>query len=228
MRVLEERRAERQWYFEVRLTDAKRDLPVEALLPCRMIHQFGEAGLYIPVAPEYMALILDVGAVRHLMNVVVVERHGHLARWQEVVGGIGYFHMPAAGAAVADTDYAVVVGVVEEVDRFAVCTWVDPVVTWDTSMDQLAEPWEVGIVAEGKVCTHSAGLEGRIGSRIRRADIVEEACTADAGIAAVAVLASVGPSTPVGHLGCDRITRQLVKACLASRLAFLFISKYQI
>lgn len=48
--------------------------------------------------------------------------------------------MPAAEVAVADTDYAVVVGGVEEVDRFAVCTWVDPVVTWDTSMDQLAEP----------------------------------------------------------------------------------------
>ena len=54
--------------------------------------------------------------------------------------GMGYFHMPAAGAAVADTDYAVVVGVVEEVDKPAVYTWVDPVVTWDTSMGQLAEP----------------------------------------------------------------------------------------
>jgi hypothetical protein len=38
--------------------------------------------------------------------------------------------MPAAEVAVADTDYAVVVpDVVEEVDRFVVCTWVDPVVT---------------------------------------------------------------------------------------------------
>lgn len=36
---------------------------------------------------------------------------------------------PAAGVAVADTDYAVAVGVVEEVDRFAVYTWVDPAVT---------------------------------------------------------------------------------------------------
>jgi hypothetical protein len=80
MRVLEERRAERQWYFEVKSTDAKRDLPVEALLPCRMIHQFGEAGLHIPVAPEYTALILDVGAVPHLMNVVGVERDGHSER----------------------------------------------------------------------------------------------------------------------------------------------------
>jgi hypothetical protein len=54
--------------------------------------------------------------------------------------GIGYFHMPAAEVAGSDTDYAVVVGVVEEVDRSAVYTWVDPVVTWDTSKDQLAEP----------------------------------------------------------------------------------------
>jgi hypothetical protein len=80
MRVLEERRAERQWYFEVRLTDAKRDRPVEVLLPCRMIHQFGEAGLHIPEARERMALILDVGAVQHLMNVGVVERDGHSER----------------------------------------------------------------------------------------------------------------------------------------------------
>ena len=48
--------------------------------------------------------------------------------------------MPAAEVAVADTHYAVAVGVVEEVDRFVVYTWVDPAVTWDTSMDQLAEP----------------------------------------------------------------------------------------
>ena len=49
--------------------------------------------------------------------------------------------MPAAEAAAADTDYAVVVpDVVAEVDRFVVCTLADPVVTWDTSMDQLAEP----------------------------------------------------------------------------------------
>jgi hypothetical protein len=80
MRVLEERRAERQWYFEVRLTDAKRDQPVEVLLPCRMIHQFGEVGLYTPVSPDYMALILDVGAVQHLVNVGVVERDGHSER----------------------------------------------------------------------------------------------------------------------------------------------------
>jgi hypothetical protein len=80
MRVLEERMGERQLYFEEKSTDAKRDLPVEALLPCRMIHQFDEVGLYIPVAPECMALILDVGAVRHLMNVVVVERDGHSER----------------------------------------------------------------------------------------------------------------------------------------------------
>jgi len=50
------------------------------------------------------------------------------------------FRRPAAEVAGADTGYAVVVGVAEEVDRFAVCTWVDPVVTWDTSMDQPAEP----------------------------------------------------------------------------------------
>jgi hypothetical protein len=81
-----------------------------------------------------------------------------------------------------------------------------------------------GIAGGDKVCIRSAELEGRIGSRIRRAGIVEVACTADADIAAVAVLASVGPSTPVGHLGCDRIDLQLVKACLASRLAFLLIS----
>jgi len=56
------------------LTDAKRDLPVEALLPYMMIHQFDEVGLHIPVAPDRMALILDVGAVRHLMNVAVVRR----------------------------------------------------------------------------------------------------------------------------------------------------------
>lgn len=54
--------------------------------------------------------------------------------------GMGCFHMPAAGAAVADTGYAVVPAVVEEVDRSAVYTWVDLVVTWDTSMGQLAEP----------------------------------------------------------------------------------------
>jgi hypothetical protein len=142
---------------------------------------------------------------------------------------MGYFHMPAAEVAGSDTDYAVVVpAVVEEVDRYAVYTWVDPVVTWDTSKDQLAEPWEVGIVAEGKVCTHSAGLEGRIGSRIRRAGIAVEACTADADIAAVAVPASVGQSTLVGRPGCGHIDLQLVKACLASRPAFLFISKNQI
>jgi hypothetical protein len=54
--------------------------------------------------------------------------------------GMGCFRM-LAGATVADTDYAVVVpAVVEEVDRSAVYTWVDPVVTWDTSMAQLAAP----------------------------------------------------------------------------------------
>jgi hypothetical protein len=133
MRVLEERMGERQWYFEVKSTDAKRDLPVEAPMPCRMIHQFGdqfgEAGLHSPEAPECMALILDVETVRHLVNVVAVERDERLERWREVVGGIGYYHMPAAGVAVAGIDYAVVVGVVEEVDRFVVYTWVDPVVT---------------------------------------------------------------------------------------------------
>ena len=73
------------------------------------------------------------------------------------------------------------------------------------------------------MCTHSAELE-RIGSRIRMAGTAVEACTAGAGIAVVAVLASVGQSRLVDHLGCDRIDRQLVKACLASRLAFLLIS----
>jgi hypothetical protein len=80
MRVLEERMGERQLYFEVKSTDAKRDLPVEALWRCGMVHQFGEAGLHIPVAPEYTALILDVGAVRHSTSVVVVERDGHSER----------------------------------------------------------------------------------------------------------------------------------------------------
>jgi hypothetical protein len=80
MRFLEERMGERQLYFEVKSTDAKRDLPVEALLPCRMPHQFGEAGLHIPEARERMALILDVEAVRHLKSVDVVERDGHSER----------------------------------------------------------------------------------------------------------------------------------------------------
>lgn len=80
MRVLEERMGERQLYFEVKSTDAKRDLPVEVLLRCRMIHQFGEVGLHIPVAPEYVALGLDVGPVQHLVNVGVVERDGHSER----------------------------------------------------------------------------------------------------------------------------------------------------
>jgi len=71
---------ERQLYFEVKLMDAKRDLLVEVLLPCMMIHQFDEVGRYIPVAPERMALILDVGAVQHLLNVGVVERDEHLER----------------------------------------------------------------------------------------------------------------------------------------------------
>jgi hypothetical protein len=80
MRVLEERMGERQLYFEVKSTDAKRDLPGEVLLRCRMIHQFGEAALHILVAPECMASILDVGAVRHSTSVVVVERDGHSER----------------------------------------------------------------------------------------------------------------------------------------------------
>lgn len=62
------------------MTDAKRDLPVEALLPYMMIHQFDEVGRYIPVAPERMALILDVGTVQHLMNVAVVKRDERLER----------------------------------------------------------------------------------------------------------------------------------------------------
>ena len=45
-----------------------------------MIHQFDEVGRYIPVAPERMALILDVGAVRHLTNAGAVERDEHLER----------------------------------------------------------------------------------------------------------------------------------------------------
>jgi len=129
MRVLEERMEERQLYFEVKLMDAKRDLPVEVLLPYMMIHQFDEVGLHSPVAPERMALTLDVGAVRHLMNVAVVERDERLERWREVVEGMDCFRRPAAEGAVADTDHAVAVGVVEEVDRFAVYTWVDPAVT---------------------------------------------------------------------------------------------------
>jgi hypothetical protein len=129
MRVLEERTGERQWYFEVKSTDAKRDLPVEAPMPCRTIHQFDEVELHSPEAPECMALIPDVEAVQHLKSVDVVERDERLERWREVVGGIGCSRMPAAGVAVAGIDYAVVVGVVEEVDRFVVYTWVDPVVT---------------------------------------------------------------------------------------------------
>lgn len=80
MRVLEERRAERQLYFEVKLTDAKRDLPVEALMPCRMIHQSDEVEQHSPVAPGCMALMLDVGSVRRLMSVGAVERGEHLER----------------------------------------------------------------------------------------------------------------------------------------------------
>jgi len=54
---------------------------------------------------------------------------------------MGCFRMPAVGLVAADTDYAVVVPVVvEEAGRSVVYTWVDPVVTWGTSMDQLAEP----------------------------------------------------------------------------------------
>jgi len=74
------------------------------------------------------------------------------------------------------------------------------------------------------VNNRSAELEGQIDSRIRMAGIAEGACTADAGIAVVAVLASGGQSMLVDRLGCDRITQQLVKAYLASRLAFLLIS----
>jgi len=74
------------------------------------------------------------------------------------------------------------------------------------------------------VNNRSAELEGQIDSRIRMAGTAVKAYTAGAGIAVVAVLASVGQSMLVDHLGCDRITQQLVKACLASRLAFLLIS----
>jgi hypothetical protein len=130
MRVLEGLMGERQLYFEVKLTDAKRGLQVEGLLLYTMIHQFGGVERYIPVAPECMALILDVGAVRHSMIVGVVWKAEKVARWRELVGNIDCFHMPAVEVSVADTDYAVVVpDVVEEVDRFVVCTWVDPVVT---------------------------------------------------------------------------------------------------
>ena len=61
-------------------TDAKRDLPAEALLLCRMIHQFDEAGLHILVAPERMASTPDVGPVQHSMNVAVVMRDKHSER----------------------------------------------------------------------------------------------------------------------------------------------------
>jgi len=60
------------------------------------------------------------------------------------------------------------------------------------------------------------------------AGIAEGACTAGAGIAVVAVLASGGQSMLVDHLKCDRTNRQLVKACLASQLAFLLISTHLI
>jgi hypothetical protein len=81
-----------------------------------------------------------------------------------------------------------------------------------------------GIAAGDKVCTHSAELEGRIGSRIRTAGIAVEACTADADIAVVVAPVPVEQSMPVDHLECDHIDRQLGIACLASRLAFLPIS----
>ena len=80
MLVLEERTGERQWYSVVKSTDAKRDLPVEALLPCRMNHQFDEAGLHILVAPARMASTLGVGAARHSRNVGVEERDVHSER----------------------------------------------------------------------------------------------------------------------------------------------------
>jgi len=80
MLVLEERTGERQWYSEVKSTDAKRDLPAEALLPRRMILQFDEAGLHTLVTPEYMASILDAEAVRRSSNVGVVEKDEHSER----------------------------------------------------------------------------------------------------------------------------------------------------
>jgi len=60
------------------------------------------------------------------------------------------------------------------------------------------------------------------------AGIAEGACTADAGIAVVAVLASVGQSRLADHPVCDRIDRLLEIACLAFRLAFLLISTHLI
>ena len=85
-----------------------------------------------------------------------------------------------------------------------------------------------GIAAGDKVCIHSAELEGRIGSRIRMAGTAEEACTAGAGIAVVVAPEPVEQSMLVDHPGCDHIDRQLGITCLASRLAFLSISKNQI
>lgn len=61
-------------------TDAKRDLPAEALLLCRVIHQFDEGGLHILVAPARMASTLGVGAARHSRNVGVEERDVHSER----------------------------------------------------------------------------------------------------------------------------------------------------
>jgi len=71
---------ERQLYFEVKLTDAKRDLPVEAPMPCMMIHQFDGVEQYSPVAPGCMAWTLDVEAVQRLVNVGVVGRDEHSAK----------------------------------------------------------------------------------------------------------------------------------------------------
>jgi hypothetical protein len=80
MRVLEGRMGERQSCFEVKSTDARRDLPVEGLLQYVMIQQFDEVVLNIPVAPGCMASILDVGAVRHLMSVGVVGKDEKVVR----------------------------------------------------------------------------------------------------------------------------------------------------
>lgn len=67
-----ERKVEQKYYSEVKSTDAKRGLP-EELWPCMTIHQSGEVGPHIPVAPECMALIPDAEAARHSRNAVVVK-----------------------------------------------------------------------------------------------------------------------------------------------------------
>ena len=145
MRVLGEQKVKRKLYFVVKLKDAKRDLPVEGLLLYTTIHQSAELEQNIPEVRWCMALIPDVVVLnRHLRNIVVVGKTGCSAKWRGVADDKDRWRVPVVGvAAVVDTaagtGHAAVPDGAEEVDRSAAYTSVDPAVSWDKAMDQLAE-----------------------------------------------------------------------------------------